>query len=247
MALFRSEMIESKNNEINFGDINTEDLEVILAFIYTGRTKLTEENVIRILQYAHMAQLPILVKYCVELMVTNIKVKTCLQYKRISEIYEINDLYSLTSHYLSNKTTKVLRHLFSNENTKYLKTKNILVSLDDEGFSIDLEPELYENVRDWIKCEKVFRTKQKVNQKNSVSIYSDSMLRTKAIKTHLIIPLALKGMCLYFRDGDKTWRIYKSVRESPKAFSKDSYVCGDGIFVLMGKSEEVSYILSWFV
>ena len=266
-TLFRSGMIESKNHEIYFNDISTEDLEVIITFIYTERTNLTEDNVIRILQYAHMVQLLNLVQCCIYTMVKNVRVETCLQYKRISKVYKINELHEISSDYLSKKTSDVLKYIFGNENIKDLDTKEILDSLDDEGFNIDHEPELYESVRDWVKSENEFRAKEMMSQinqvpepkppsyirrlvswlfsnkstsnseKTSTSVYNDSMLTTNGvIKTHLIIPTTRDGVCLYLRDGDKTWSEYRSVRYTQKNSTENFYVCGDGIFVHIGET-----------
>ena len=261
-GLFRSGMRETENHEINFDDIETENLEAVISFIYTGKADITNSNAVEILQYGHMLQLIKLVQLCAKVMLKNVTIETCLHYKRISEIYELSELKKISTRFLLLNTDSVI----GTDDFMNLEPKDMIELLGDRRLTINNEANLYASAKAWVKRDESIRSKhmdlilqltrpkesnseevtnllrktslsnvhRKVRSKTlQPSTFSDLTSRKGLIQTHLVIPTIIKGMCLYYLDGDDQWRSFDS-QEEIQTNCICNYASGDEVFVQMG-------------
>ena len=91
-----------------------------------------------------------------------------------------------------------------------------------------------EEVTNLLRKTSLSNVHRKVRSKTlQPSTFSDLTSRKGLIQTHLVIPTIIKGMCLYYLDGDDQWRSFDS-QEEIQTNCICNYASGDEVFVQMG-------------
>ncbi|XP_031571065.1 kelch-like protein diablo [Actinia tenebrosa] len=147
-ALFTSEMRENQDNTIQINDLNTQIMEDILTYLYSGTVILTESNAIELTVAADYMFLPKLKKMSTEFVSQNLTAANCLGVLSIAEKYAFKDLCEEAQKY----TLENFATVSQGEDFEKLSVEQLIaiISCDD---LVAKEMEVFEAIVRWTNLQ----------------------------------------------------------------------------------------------
>ncbi|XP_078492391.1 kelch-like protein 12 [Ciona intestinalis] len=93
-TMFKSQMKEKFEKEIRIKEVTKIAMEQVIAFIYTNKVLLSEENIDEVLHAASLMQVQDLLALVIKYLSDEISPINCLHYRQLGILYSLNDLVS---------------------------------------------------------------------------------------------------------------------------------------------------------
>lgn len=92
MAMFRSELDESRQSKVPIKEMEASTLLLVLDYVYTGKVELSVDNVQNVLSAANLFQMIALREGCASFMMHHISVDNCVGVYFFARAHECHDL-----------------------------------------------------------------------------------------------------------------------------------------------------------
>uniref|UniRef100_H2XXQ3 BTB domain-containing protein n=3 Tax=Ciona intestinalis TaxID=7719 RepID=H2XXQ3_CIOIN len=93
-TMFSSQMKEKFEKEIRIKEVTKVAMKQVIAFIYTNKVLLSEENIDEVLHAASLMQVQDLLALVIQYLSDEISPMNCLHYRQLGILYSLNDLIS---------------------------------------------------------------------------------------------------------------------------------------------------------
>uniref|UniRef100_F6VE11 Kelch-like protein 12 n=2 Tax=Ciona intestinalis TaxID=7719 RepID=F6VE11_CIOIN len=93
-TMFKSQMKEKFEKEIKIKEVAKIAMEQVIAFIYTNKVLLSEENIDEVLHAALLMQVQDLLALVIKYLSDEISPMNCLHYHQLGKLYSLSDLVS---------------------------------------------------------------------------------------------------------------------------------------------------------
>ncbi|XP_033726029.1 kelch-like protein 6 isoform X1 [Pecten maximus] len=154
-AMFNSGMKESISGEIKFPDMNEDQFEMVLGYMYSGKINLVTENAMDILDIASILQIKSLQRICEEFLLPHLTKENCIKIWKISVLHSC-DVLSEKSFQMM---VKNFQDICKAEEFNELEAKELATILKEDDLNVESEDKLCDIVLKWIKKDKDVRTK----------------------------------------------------------------------------------------
>ncbi|XP_060872121.1 ring canal kelch homolog isoform X2 [Metopolophium dirhodum] len=134
---------------VNIRDIDSNILQLLIDFIYTGKIMVTEQNVMGLLPAAKLLQLDYVKGVCVEFLQKQLNTSNCLGIKEFAEFYNCSDLLSSSEEYIKTHFLKVVEV----DEFLSLSTEEVINLISRDDINVPFEEKIFECVINWVKHE----------------------------------------------------------------------------------------------
>lgn len=155
MAMFNSDMSESRQEKITLKDMDSSTMELVLDYIYTGQVFLSEDSVQNLLSAANLFQLLSLRTGCAEFMMNHINVSNCIGVYFFARAHECAVLAMKAKEMINNQFTV----LCTQQEFLSLPADKLVEILLDDDINVRLEETVYEACMAWLKIDMTERLK----------------------------------------------------------------------------------------
>eukprot|EP00102_Acyrthosiphon_pisum_P022693 XP_016659903.1 PREDICTED: ring canal kelch homolog isoform X2 [Acyrthosiphon pisum] len=138
---------------VNISDIDSNILQLLIDFIYTGKIMVTEQNVMGILQAAIILQLDYVKGVCVEFLQKQLNTSNCLGIKEFADFYNCVDLLSSSEEYIKMHFLKFVEV----DEFLSLSFEEVINLISRDDINVPFEEKIFECVINWVKHELDFR------------------------------------------------------------------------------------------
>ncbi|XP_029344977.1 kelch-like protein 3 isoform X1 [Acyrthosiphon pisum] len=144
-----SSAVGDKYYVVNIGDIDSNILQLLIDFIYTGKIMVTEQNVMSLLPAAIFLQLDYVKGVCVEFLQKQLNTSNCLYIKEFAYFYNCMELLSSSEEYMK---THFLKFVETDEFLS-LSCEEVINLISRDDINVPFEEKIFECVINWVKHE----------------------------------------------------------------------------------------------
>lgn len=145
-SLLTIEMREKYQNEILIENIDGGTLQSIVEFCYSGKIKISKENVDDLLAAADMFQFANLKEKCIENFERMLEPVNCLGIIALAEQYNLEGLKASATTLAHNRFMEVI----NTEELVHLETPQLLELLSNDNINVDSEEDVFLALTKWI-------------------------------------------------------------------------------------------------
>ena len=204
--MFLSKMKETYEAKATVSSVSAEIMENILDFIYTGKLKVTDENVYELLCAADYLQIQNIKNICSFYLREDINDETCLMMWKFAKMYDMKNLTVITELHISANFRKILKR----DEFKQLESDNFISFLALEDSSTD-EVDIYKAVLSWLLHDKEERLLKihKVFASLNLTRFTKEFLLDTVCKEDILFTspacakLLMNAVCERLSDDDK--------------------------------------------
>lgn len=147
-AMFSSKMKEaSESKPIVFNDIDAQNMEALLKYIYTGEIELRADNIRPIISAANFLLITSLKDRCVQFLKKMLTPANCLSIENTAEQYDCEWLRTTATSYIRENFLTISRTV----EFKDLPVLKLLELLSSDETRVDREEQTFEAVMLWVK------------------------------------------------------------------------------------------------
>ncbi|XP_060874118.1 ring canal kelch homolog isoform X2 [Metopolophium dirhodum] len=147
-AMFTS-FAEGDKYVVNIRDIDSNILQLLIDFIYTGKIMVTEQNVMVLLPAAIFFQLDYVKGVCVEFLQKQLNTSNCLDIKEFAEFYNCMELLSSSTEYIKKHFLKIVEA----DEFLSLSSEEVINLISRTDINVPFEEKIFECVINWVKHE----------------------------------------------------------------------------------------------
>ncbi|XP_026815932.1 kelch-like protein 2, partial [Rhopalosiphum maidis] len=144
------DMFSSINKNINIVVIKNLDstaLQILIHYIYTGKIKVTNENVKVLLPAANLLCLDYVSSACVEYLQTHINTSNCLSIKAFADLHKCTELRSSSEVFIKKKFLEIVKY----DEFISLTCEKVIELISCNDIAVPSELTIFECVIKWIK------------------------------------------------------------------------------------------------
>ncbi|XP_008181656.1 ring canal kelch homolog [Acyrthosiphon pisum] len=147
-AMFSS-FAEGAKYVVNIRELDSNILQLLIDYIYTGKITVTEQNIMDLLPSAVRLQLDYVKDVCVEFLQKQLNTENCLGIRELADFYNCMDLLSSSEEYIKTHFLKVVEA----EEFLSLSSEEIINLISRADINIPFEEKIFECVINWVKHE----------------------------------------------------------------------------------------------
>ncbi|KAL3848473.1 hypothetical protein ACJMK2_019327 [Sinanodonta woodiana] len=155
MAMFSSDMAESKQKKITLKEIDSLTMKLVLDYIYNGQVSLSEDTVQHLLSASNRFQLLSLRSGCASFMMNHITVSNCIGVYFFAKAHECDDLAKKAKEIINNQFATLCHH----QEFLSLPVDKLVEIISDDDINVTLEEIVFEAAIDWLKKDQEKRKK----------------------------------------------------------------------------------------
>ncbi|XP_015363360.1 PREDICTED: kelch-like protein 3 isoform X2 [Diuraphis noxia] len=140
---------ESNKNLVNMREINSDVLQLIVDYIYTGEILVTNENVQVLLPAANLLQLDYVKSACAEFLRTQLNPSNCIGIKVFADLYNCTDLMSSSNAFINKQFLEVVK----SDEFLCLSYENVIQIISSDDLAVPFEEKVFEAVINWVKYD----------------------------------------------------------------------------------------------
>ena len=176
-TMLSSDMKEKAEGRINLTDsgISPHILEEILLYMYSGKVKLTIENVEELLYASSFLMMHALRKFCEDFLIEQLNTNNCLGIREIASKYACHALYAKAERLLQNEFLDIVK----TEEFGLISAKEFCSIVAKDELEINEEDDVLKSVLLWISknYEQRIMAFEELLQEVRVQFLSDGMLK----------------------------------------------------------------------
>ncbi|XP_071942041.1 kelch-like protein 18 isoform X1 [Antedon mediterranea] len=146
-AMFTTDMVESKQDEIMIQGIEPSALEDLVNYAYNGRVELSRSNVQAILVGANFLQLQAVKEACCDFLKERLHPNNCLGIKRFADTMVCSNLFNAASSYIQKRFTDVYR----SEEFLSLTQEEVQEILTSDELNVTGEEQVFDALIHWVR------------------------------------------------------------------------------------------------
>ena len=146
-AMFTGNLLESEKEVIYLKGIDEVALHILVEFAYTGKARVSQENVQLLLPAANMLQLNKVKEACCEFLVEQLHPSNCLGIAKFGETYACPVLAKMAKKYIQDHFQEAVEQ----EEFFQLPQNQLIELLKDDNLSVVSEQVVFEAVITWVK------------------------------------------------------------------------------------------------
>lgn len=154
-AMFMSDVREANQDEIQIQDVDSEALNSLVQYMYTGRIDLKEDTVEALLSTACLLQLSEVVEACCGFLMKQLHPSNCIGIRHFADIQGCSDLYKVANNYVMEHFVDVMR----NQEFLLLPPEDVGELLSSDDLNVPNEETIYHALVIWVKHEGATRKK----------------------------------------------------------------------------------------
>ncbi|CAL4123175.1 unnamed protein product [Meganyctiphanes norvegica] len=144
-AMLTGRLLEGQTETLSLEDVPASTLKVVLQYVYSGRARLTCENVEDVLTLADYFQIHALKKVCCYFLKSNLSVSNCLSVYERAKLHNCLDLASVSLNMALEQCSEVLREPSFND----LQPDTLLNLLKQPYLNVKAEEDILKAVLQW--------------------------------------------------------------------------------------------------
>ncbi|XP_041460207.1 kelch-like protein 18 [Lytechinus variegatus] len=152
-AMFTTDMVESKQEEITMSGIDPSALEVLVNFSYSGRVIINTQNVLSILVCANFLQLQVIKEACCSFLKDRLDPSNCLGIRRFADTMVCGDLFQASTSFLHKQFVDVS----SSDEFMMLSKADFIEILEMDGLNVTGEEQVFDALIGWVKHDEEVR------------------------------------------------------------------------------------------
>ena len=176
-TMLSSDMKEKAEGRINLTDSNItpETFEEILSYMYSGKIKLTIDNVEELLYASCFLMMHALRKFCEDFLSEELNINNCLGIREIASKYACQTLFSKADRLLQTEFQEVVK----TEEFGLISAQELCSIISKDELEVNEEDEVFRSVLRWIdRCyKKRMKSFTTLLQEVRIQYLSDEMLR----------------------------------------------------------------------
>ncbi|XP_075402653.1 kelch repeat and BTB domain-containing protein 3 [Tenrec ecaudatus] len=154
-AMFEVHMKERDDGSVTITNLSAKAVKAFLDYAYTGKTKITDDNVEMFFQLSSFLQVPFLAKACSDFLIKSIDLVNCLQLLSISDSYGSSRLFEHALDFVQNHFSL----LFKSSDFLEMSLGVLQKCLESDGLNVPEEETVLKVVLRWIKHDLESRQK----------------------------------------------------------------------------------------
>ncbi|XP_060872936.1 ring canal kelch homolog [Metopolophium dirhodum] len=147
-AMFTS-FSEGAKYVVNIRELDSNILQLLIDYIYTGKIMVTEQNVMDLLPASVLLQLDYIRDVCVEFLKKQLNLSNCLGIKEFADFYNCMDLLSSSEEYIK---THFLKFIETDEFLS-LSSEEVINLISCNDINVPFEEKVFECVINWVRHE----------------------------------------------------------------------------------------------
>lgn len=148
-AMFTGKLLESQKQVIHLKEVDENALHVLVDFAYTGKARVTQENVQLLLPAANMLQLSRVKEICCHFLIQQLHPSNCLGVTKFAETYCCQTLQTKSSKYIQDHFQEVIKH----EEFFLLPPSRLIELLQDDDLNVISEKVVFDAVLSWTRYQ----------------------------------------------------------------------------------------------
>jgi kelch-like protein 1/4/5 len=153
--MFNSSLREANEREITLHDINSEALELLINYCYTGCVELKEETVEALLATATLLQMTPVVSACSSFLARQLHPSNCIGFALFAELQNCDTLFQLSTSYICQHFTQVVK----NQEFFQLDADQLGNMLKNNDLNVATEQEVFHALISWVQHDEENRKK----------------------------------------------------------------------------------------
>eukprot|EP00794_Sanderia_malayensis_P009247 gene9247-10224_t len=149
LAMFNGELIESKQKIIQMRDVQSDMLELLVDFAYTGNLDVNEDNAQPLLSTASQINFPEVREICCKFLETQLDSNNCLGIRNFGETHGCMRFLEEVDKFVIDHFSEVTQ----SEEFNLMCHELLLKCLASDELKINNEKEVYESVLKWVKFD----------------------------------------------------------------------------------------------
>ncbi|KAM7447248.1 protein modification by small protein conjugation [Porites harrisoni] len=146
-AMFTGNLLESQKQVIHLREVDENALHTLVDFAYTGKARVTQENVQLLLPAANMLQLSRVKEICCHFLSQQLHSSNCLGISKFAEAYSCHSLQKKSRKFIQDHFQEVVKH----EEFLLLPVGQLTELLKDDNLNVVSEQVVFEALLLWIK------------------------------------------------------------------------------------------------
>ncbi|XP_071496288.1 kelch-like protein 18 [Diadema antillarum] len=146
-AMFTTDMVESKQEEITMSGIDPSALEVLVNFSYSGRVIINTQNVLSILACANFLQLQVIKNACCSFLKDRLYASNCIGIRRFAETMVCGDLFQASTSYLHKQFVDVA----CSDEFMQLDKSELIELLNMDELNVTGEEQVFDALIGWVR------------------------------------------------------------------------------------------------
>nr|CAB3259781.1 kelch-like protein 20 [Phallusia mammillata] len=151
--MFTIEMMEKYSGIVNIEGIPPDRLENLIEFIYSGKIKITEENMLDVLDDAEYTEIEVLKARCASFICLVISAENCLKLGAFAQRYNLNEVKVKTNQCIEDHMSAVVQH------DDFAKLKFCEMSTLLEKRKTNCEEAVFKGIVKWVNHDPLERGK----------------------------------------------------------------------------------------
>ncbi|XP_029214091.1 kelch-like protein 28 isoform X2 [Acropora muricata] len=148
-AMFTGKLLESQKQVIHLKEVDENALHVLVDFAYTGKARVTQENVQLLLPAANMLQLSRVKEICCHFLIQQLHPSNCLGVTKFAETYCCQTLQTKSIKYIQDHFQEVIKH----EEFFLLPPSRLIELLQDDDLNVISEKVVFDALLSWTRYQ----------------------------------------------------------------------------------------------
>eukprot|EP00102_Acyrthosiphon_pisum_P002195 XP_001943389.2 PREDICTED: kelch-like protein 17 isoform X2 [Acyrthosiphon pisum] len=147
-AMFSS-FAEGAKYVVNIRELDSNILQLLIDYIYTGKITVTEQNIMDLLPASMLLQLDYVKCVCVEFLKKQLNLSNCLGIKEFADFYNCTELLSSSEEYIKTHFLKFIE----TDDFLSLSSEEVISLISSDDINVPFEENIFECVINWVRHE----------------------------------------------------------------------------------------------
>ncbi|XP_060847846.1 kelch-like protein 2 [Rhopalosiphum padi] len=183
--------VDKNNNVVIIKNLDSSALQILIDYIYTGKIKVTNEDVKVLLPAAKILQLDYVRRACVEYLQTHINSSNCLSIKTFADLHKCTELRSCSEVFIKKNFLEMVKY----DEFISLTCEQIIELISYNDIAVPSEVKIFECVINWIKHD--LNTREKYLPQLMEHVRLPLLASTPRILKNIIEEPLLKNCPIY--------------------------------------------------
>ncbi|XP_022181945.1 kelch-like protein 3 isoform X2 [Myzus persicae] len=145
-AMFSNYFNENKNDFVSLRKLDSNVLQLLIDYIYTGEILVTKKNVQVLLPAANYLQLDFVTNACVDFLQKQLDVSNCLDIRVFADLHNCTELLSSSETFIKKKFLDVVK----GDEFLFLSSEDVIKIISYNDLAVTFEEKVFESVIKWV-------------------------------------------------------------------------------------------------
>ncbi|XP_060880188.1 ring canal kelch homolog isoform X2 [Metopolophium dirhodum] len=243
-AMFTS-FSEGDKDFVHLREFDSNILQLLIDYIYTGKIMVTEQNVMVLLQAANLLQLDFVKGVCTEFLQIQLNPSNCLGIKEFADFFNCMELSSSSEEYIKKNFLKVVEA----DEFLFLSSDQVINLISRDDINVPFEEKIFECVINWVKNDLDCRcdTLPKLMEHVRLSLAPQEYLSIKIFEEPLIKnsskckDFLIEALNFHILKNNRRITIPQTIRNSPRQTGQKFLLS-----IWDSMSSIYEYYISWY-